>query len=125
MILIENITNKTIALVGGLVATGAAVVAEAVSTDNAVGTGSFLLGGAGLIAAISAFTKDYWSDRQKQRDHEVSVLRLKLRSCRACSAVHELYAWAKAVHEAVPALPPVPEVRFDEPAEGAGDDHHG
>jgi hypothetical protein len=123
MSIIPHLTNKTITLVGGLMATGAAVVAESVSTENTVGTGSFLLGGAGLVAAISAFTKDYWSDRQKQRDHEVSLLRLKLRSCRTCNALHELYNWARAVHGAVPALPAVPDLRFDDPVEAAADDH--
>ena len=71
MNIIPEVTIRTITLAGGLLATGAAVVAQAVAPDNAMGTGSFLLGGAGLIAAISAFTKDFWTDRQKQRDHEI------------------------------------------------------
>jgi hypothetical protein len=109
---VPDVTTKTVALIGGLLATGAAVVAQA-TTDTSVGTGSFLLGGAGLIAAVSAFTKDYWTDRQKQPEHELSLLRLKLRTCRACNAVHELYTWAKAAHAAMPALPCVPELRFE------------
>jgi hypothetical protein len=109
---VPDVTTKTVAVMGGLLATGAAVVAQA-TTDTSVGTGSFLLGGAGLIAAVSAFTKDYWTDRQKQRDHELSLLRIKLRTCRTCNAVHELYNWAKAAHAAMPALPCVPEVRFE------------
>jgi hypothetical protein len=118
MSLLPGFTVRTITVVGGLVATGAAVIAEAISSDPTVGTGSFLLGGAGLIAAISAFTKDYWTDRQKQRDHEVSMLRLKLRSCRTCNALHELYNWARAAHAAVPALPAVPpDIRFDDNGE--------
>ncbi|WP_165221856.1 hypothetical protein [Aquisphaera insulae] len=95
-------------------ATGVAVIAEATSTDPSVNTGSFLLGGAGLIAAISAFSKDYWTDRQKQRDHEVCVLRLKLRTGRSHVALNDLYHWAKAAHDAVPTLPAVPEFRADE-----------
>lgn len=122
MTILEEIPYRTITLVGGLAATGVAVVAEAVSSDNAVGTGSFLLGGAGLIAAVSAFAKDYWSDRQRQREHEVSLLRLKLRPCRTCSAVHELYNWARAVRDTVPALPMVPDLRFDEPVEPGADE---
>lgn len=114
MSLVPEVTSKTIALAGGLLATGAVVIAEAISTDHTVGTGSFLLGGAGLIAAISAFTKDYWSDRQKQRDHEVAILRIKLRSCRTCNALNELYNWARAAHTAVSTLPAVPELHFDE-----------
>jgi hypothetical protein len=125
MNILPHVTNKTITLLGGLVATGAALVAEAVSPENAVGTGSFLLGGAGLLAAVSAFARDYWIDRQKQRDHEVSMLRLKLRACRTCNAVHEIYGWAKAVHDAVPALPPVPDLRLDEPSDGPSADHEG
>src|SRR3954451_8702109 len=113
MNIIPHITSKTITLLGGLVATGAVVVAEAVSTDNAVGTSSFLLGGAGLIAAISAFTKDYWSDRQKQREHEVSLLRLRLRN-RSSTALLELYTGPKAAQAAVPGLPAAPEFHQDD-----------
>lgn len=125
-----DFTGRTVALAGGVVATFGALMAQAVANDNAVGTGSFLLGGAGLIAAISAFTKDFWSDRQKQRDHETTMLRLKLRSCRTCNALHELFAWARNARQAVPSLPPVPEIRFDgEDGPGGGhgpeteDDH--
>jgi hypothetical protein len=117
MDLVPVITTKTITVAGGLLATGAALVAQASSTDTSVGTGSFLLGGAGLIAAISAFTKEYWTDRQKQREHEVAVLRIKLKESRADGAVHELYNWARAAHAAVPTLPPIPELRFDDEAE--------
>ena len=95
MSIVPEITSRTLALAGGLVAASAAVLAETISSDTTVGTSSFLLGGAGLIAAISAFTKDYWSDRQKQREHEVSLLRLKLRN-RTSTSLHELYNWAKA-----------------------------
>jgi hypothetical protein len=119
---VPDVTTKSIAVVGGLLATGAAVIAQA-TTDPSVGAGSFLLGGAGLIAAISAFTKDYWTDRQKQRDHELSLLKVKLRACRACTAVHELYNWAKAAHAAVPALPCVPEFHLEsEGGTGSGTD---
>ncbi len=117
MNLIPDVTTKSIAVMGGLLATGAAVIAQA-TTDPSVGTGSFLLGGAGLIAAISAFTKDYWTDRQKQRDHELSLVKIKLRACRTCNAVHDLHNWAKAAHAAVPGLPAVPEFRQD--SDGAG-----
>jgi hypothetical protein len=112
--IVPDFTNRTITLVGGLLATGAAVIAETLSTDTTVGTGSFLLGGAGLIAAISAFTKDYWSDRQKQRDHELSMLRIKLRSSRNSDAIHQLYNWARAAHGAMPSLPAVPECRLED-----------
>lgn len=108
-----DFTGRTVALAGGVVATLGALTAQAVANDNAVGTGSFLLGGAGLVAAISAFTKDFWSDRQKQRDHEATMLRLKLRNCRTCGALHELFAWARVARQALPTLPPVPEIRFD------------
>lgn len=119
MTIAPEVTTKSITILGGLLATGAAVIAESVSTDPAVGAGSFILGGAGLIAAISAFAKDYWSDRQKQRDHEISVLRIKLRTCRSCNAVHELYSWARSAHNAVSALPAVPELRLDDAVDSA------
>jgi hypothetical protein len=111
MIIISDATTRAVTLVGGLVATGVAVWAETISSDPAIGTGSFLLGGAGLIAAISAFTKDFWTDRQRQREHELFILRLKYRNCRSCNALHEIYAWARSAREAVPALPAVPEER--------------
>jgi hypothetical protein len=108
-----DLTGRSVALAGGMIATFAALTAQAVANDNAVGTGSFLLGGAGLIAAISAFTKDFWTDRQKQREHETALLRIKLRSCRTCNALHELSSWARNARLVVPALPPVPEIRLD------------
>ena len=114
---LPELTSKTITMTGGLLAAGAAVIAQATTTDTTVGTGSFLLGGAGLIAAISAFTKDYWTDRQKQRDHEVALLRIKLRNCQTCNALHELYNWAKAAHASVTTLPPVPELHLEEESE--------
>ncbi len=114
MSLLPELTSRTLTLAGGLLATGAAVIAKATSTDTTVGTGSFPLGGAGLLAAISAFIKDYWLDRQRQRDHEVAVLRIKLRSYRASAALHELHNWAKAAHTAVATLPAVPELHFDD-----------
>jgi hypothetical protein len=117
MSFLPEITTKTVTLAGGLLATGAAVVAQASSTDTSVGTGSFLLGGAGLVAAISAFTKEYWTDRQKQREHEVNVLRMKLRVCRSHAAVTAIYNWLRAAHAAVPTLPPVPELHLDDDTE--------
>jgi hypothetical protein len=118
MSIVPEITSRTLALAGGLVAASAAVLAETISTETTVGTSSFLLGGAGLIAAISAFTKDYWSDRQKQREHEVSLLRLKLRN-RSSTALLELYNWAKAAQAAVPGLPAAPEFHQDDLGDAA------
>jgi hypothetical protein len=114
MSFLPEFTSKSVAMTGGLIAVSAALIAQATTTDTTVGTGSFLLGSAGLIAAISAFTKDYWSDRQKQREHEVALLRIKLRNCRMCNALNELYIWARTAHNAVPGLPAVPELHFDE-----------
>jgi hypothetical protein len=104
-------------MLGGLVATGAAIIAELSSSDTSVSTGSFLIGGAGLIAAVSAFTKDYWTDRQKQREHEVALLRIKLRSCRVNCGILELYNWARAAHAAVGTLPAVPELHLSDELE--------
>lgn len=109
-----EITTRTVTLAGGLLATGAALVAQANPTDTSVDTRSFLLGAVGLIAAISAFTRDYWTYRQKQREHEVAVLRFKLKASRAHGALDELYTWARAAHTAVPSLPPVPELHLDD-----------
>jgi hypothetical protein len=121
MNLIPGITSKTVAIVGGVLAMEAAIVAEFTSAESPVGTGSFLIGGAGLIAAISAFTKDYWSDRQKQREHEVALLRIKLRSCRTHCGILELYNWARAAHAAVGTLPPVPELHVSDDSETDAD----
>ena len=95
MTLLTGFSSRWLTLGGGLLATGAAVLAEVTTTDPTVGTGSFLLGGAGLIAAISAFTRDYWTDRQKQREHEVMLLRIRLKNCLTCAALHDLYIWAQ------------------------------
>ena len=111
------ITSRTVTMTGGLLAAGAAVIAQATTTDTTVGAGSFLLGGAGLIAAISAFTKDYWTDRQKQRKHEVALLRIKNRNCQTYTGLRELYNWAKDARAAVATLPPVPELHLDEDSE--------
>ncbi len=40
MNVVPAITTRSVTLAGGLLATGAAVVAEATSTDSSVGTGS-------------------------------------------------------------------------------------
>lgn len=101
--------SQNLAYMGGLAATTTALVADAVSTDPAVGAGSFLLGGAGLIAAISAFTKDFWQDRQKQREHELAALRIRERGDRIEGAVEGLLAWIKAARAADATLPPAPE----------------
>jgi hypothetical protein len=123
MNLAPEITSRTITMMGGLVAAGAAVIAEFSSTDSPVGTGSFLLGSAGLIAAISAFTKDYWTDRQKQREHEVALLRIKLQSCRTSCGIVELYNWARAAHASVAGLPAVPELHLDSDIETETEKH--
>jgi hypothetical protein len=115
MTIVPDLSAKTITLTGALLATGAAIFSETTS-DATVGAGSFLLGGAGLIAAISAFAKDFWSDRQKQREHEIAKLRIELRNCKTCNALLELYNWARAARRAVPGLPPVPAVSLhDDP----------
>lgn len=111
---LSELPYRTITMMGGLLAAGAAVIAEATTTDTTVGTGSFLLGGAGLIAAVSAFTKDYWTDRQKQREHEVALLRIKNRNYQNHNGLRELYNWAKAAHAAVSGLPPAPELHLVE-----------
>ncbi len=110
--------SRTLTLTGGILAAGAVVVAETVSTDPTMGAGSFLLGGAGLVAAISAFTKDFWLDRQKQRDHELDKLRLRSRNDKSIQAIEALLAWAKAARAAVSTLPPIPEISLQ-----AEDDH--
>lgn len=103
--------SLNLAYAGGLLATGTALVAETVSTDPAVGAGSFLLGGAGLIAALSAFTKDFWQDRQKQRDHELATLRLRARADHAAEVVEAVLGWIKAAHDKDDSLPPAPDIR--------------
>jgi hypothetical protein len=110
--------SRTLTLTGGILAAGAVVVAETVSTDPTMGAGSFLLGGAGLVAALSAFTKDFWLDRQKQRDHELDKLRLRSRNDKSIQAIEALLAWAKAARAVVSTLPSVPEISLQ-----ADDDH--
>ncbi|OJW18824.1 MAG: hypothetical protein BGO49_17525 [Planctomycetales bacterium 71-10] len=102
--------SQNLAYMGGLAATTTALIAESVSSEPAVGAGSFLLGGAGLIAAVSAFTKDFWQDRQKQREHELAALRIRSRADRAEAVVAALLGWIKAARAADPALPPAPEI---------------
>jgi len=101
--------SRTLSVTGGVLAAGAVVVAEAVSTDPTLGAGSFLLGGAGLVAAMSAFSKDFWLDRQKQRENELAKLRIRSRNAEAVQALQALLEWTKAARAAVPTLPPPPE----------------
>lgn len=110
---LQGFSPRSITMTGGLLAACAAVIAQATTTDTTVETGSFLLGSAGLIAAISAFAKDYWSDRQRQRDHEAALLRIKFGHARAGRALTDLYHWARESHAAVPALPPAPELHLE------------
>jgi hypothetical protein len=109
MFALNDITSRTIAMTGGLIATSGILLAQAIPSDSTMGTSSLLLGSAGLIAAVSAFAKDFWSDRQKKREHEIAKLRVQLKITRNSSALQELYNWAKAARGAVVALPPVPE----------------
>lgn len=113
---IPNIPQQ-LTFAGGLLATTAALVAETVSSDPTVGAGSFLLGGAGLIAAISAFTKDFWQDRQKQREHELAKLRLRGRNDRTAATVDALLDWVKAARSSIAALPPAPNVHLQSDSE--------
>ena len=110
--------SRTATLSGGILAATAVVFAESVSTDPTMGAGSVLLGGAGLIAAISAFTKDFWLDRQKQREHELAKLRLQTRNDKSVKAVEALLDWARAASKAAPALPLAPDISIK-----ADDDH--
>jgi hypothetical protein len=111
---LPELTGRTLTLTGGLLATGAAaVVAETTITDPALGTSSFLLGGAGLIAAISTLTKDYWNDRQRQREHEVVLAKLSLGKDRTREAVNELYQWARKARLALETLPEIPEIHLE------------
>ncbi|WP_165243480.1 hypothetical protein [Paludisphaera soli] len=108
--------SQNLAYAGGLLATSTALVAESVSADPTVGAGSFLLGGAGLIAAISAFTKDFWQDRQKQREHELAKLRIQARTDHAAEVVEAVLGWIRAARAADGALPPAPDIRpFPDP----------
>jgi hypothetical protein len=102
--------SRTLTVTGGVLAAGAVVVAETVSVDPTVGAGSFLLGGAGLVAALSAFSKDFWLDRQKQREHELAKLRIRGRSDEAAQALQALLEWTKAARAAVASLPPPPDI---------------
>lgn len=95
---------------GGLLATTGALVAQTVSSDPAVGTGSYLLGGAGLIAALSAFTKDYWQDRQKQREHELAMEQVKARDEHVERTLARVVAWIKAARASNESLPPAPDI---------------
>jgi hypothetical protein len=110
--------SKALTLTGGALAAGAVVVAEAVSTDPTMGAGSVLLGGAGLVAAISAFTKDFWLDRQRQREHELARLRLLGRNEKSTQAIEALLEWARSARAAVGTLPPAPQISLK-----ADDDH--
>jgi hypothetical protein len=110
--------SKALTWTGGILTASAVVLAETVSTDPAMGAGSFLLGGAGLVAAASAFTKDFWLDRQKQREHELAKLRLANRNGKSFLAIEALLDWVKAARSAVPSLPPPPEFSLK-----ADDDH--
>jgi hypothetical protein len=120
MSFIPVLSPRSVTLFGGLITTTLAAFAQGVGNDHSVATGSFLLGGAGLIAAISAFTKDFWNDRQKQRDHEAAMLRIKLRNCRTCNSLHELHSWARSARLSVPSLPPVPEFRYEQEEGSSG-----
>jgi hypothetical protein len=120
MNVLPGITTRTVTVAGSLVAACAAIVAETTGSDTSVETGSFLLGGAGLIAALSAFAKDYWNDRQRQREHEQTMLRLRFSVGKAQGALGELYAWARAAHAAVAALPAVPELHLGEDSPSGG-----
>src|SRR5262245_48037350 len=114
--LTEFLTWKTFGIAGSTIAVMGLVVAQAAAPDVSVsiGTGSVLIGGAGLVTALTAFLKPYWDDRQKQR--EFDERKLQFRNQRQNQFIMESHSWMMEAKAALPALPeppaydPIPDV---------------
>lgn len=109
-------------VVGGFlnVAAGGIVLAQAQpQAPDTIGSGA-LMGGAGLILALTGFLKGFWDDRKDSR--QVDLEKYRLARSVDTQAIESLYDWAQAVTRTNPKLPAAPRFPADE--QNAGQDTH-
>jgi hypothetical protein len=100
----------------GLCGLGAHLFAQATAPSGqleglatSIGTGSVLVGGSGILIAISTLLKPYWDDRQKQRDFEERKLRITTSLQRNNWLTKEMYDVLVKAHKCVPNFPEPPD----------------
>jgi hypothetical protein len=102
--------------VSGFLGLGATVVAQAAPPGGqlegiatSLGTGSVLVGGSGVIIAVSTLLKPYWEDRQKNREFEERKLKISMSLRRNNMITRNMYDWIVRAKKQNPSLPEAPE----------------
>jgi ABC-type phosphate transport system substrate-binding protein len=108
--------SGVVAGVSGLLGAGATVIAQAAPSGGqlgdiatSLGTGSVLVGGSGVLIAISTLLKPYWEDRQKNREFEERKLKISTSLRRNNVITRNMYDWIVQARKQNPSLPPPPE----------------
>jgi hypothetical protein len=111
-----RLASGVVAGVSGLMGAGATVLAQAAPPGGqlgdiatSLGTGSVLVGGSGIIIAVSTLLKPYWEDKQKQRDSEERKLRITMSLRRNNMITRNMYDWIVTAKKQHPSLPAPPE----------------
>ena len=97
-------------IIGGLIAGVGGVFAEIAPASGALTHGGLWIGLAGLVTALGAVIQKYFDDKQKGRDHEISRLRLTLRSDQNRRVNVANRKWFLEIVSRIPGLPPPPEL---------------
>lgn len=111
-----RLASGVVAGVSGLLGLGATVVAQAAPPGGqlndiatSLGTGSVLVGGSGIIIAVSTILKPYWEDRQKNREFEERKLKISMSLRRNNMITRSMYDWIVQAKKQNPSLPAAPE----------------
>ncbi len=92
----------------GVVAGPIPVPTPPVDPNNGVG---MMIGGAGLLAVVSAIAKDLWQDRREARDYKLKLAVISRKTANI-EAVLRLYKWAERVATSDTRVP-APELPYD------------
>lgn len=98
-----------VGFIGSVLAMGGALVAEIADSDL-MSQGGLWVGMAGVVTAIGAVIRDYWTDRQKARDHEILKMRITQRSDQNTRVILSLWRWSHAVSKTLPTVVPPPDL---------------
>lgn len=111
-----RLASGVVAGVSGLLGLGATVIAQAAPPGGqlgeiatSLGTGSVLVGGSGILIAISTLLKPYWEDRQKNREFEERKLRISMSLRRNNLITRNMYDWIVQAKKQNPSLPQAPD----------------
>ena len=98
-----------VTLIGGLVATAGGLLAEVNATDT-LSQGGLWIGLAGLITAMGSVIQKYFDDKQKDRDHQITRLRIVLKTDQNRRVLVADHKWFGEIVSRIPGLPPPPDL---------------